>query len=427
LAFLGAVQLQWSGGALRFLQGSTALFSLHIQGIVVESACFMSWSTVFISALAAPLLVAAVLLLACLAVQAAPVVGAAVRCHSCAARLFTIESHSARRAALAAFISFLTLAYVEVSWQTLSVFDCTTVDGVSYLRDNVQIECGSAEWWRYAAFGVVAILAYVVGIAALLFTLSRRSNAAALFGSAYTALLPSMRWWLVGALVWRLCAVVVLRLLLDHTTAQVVLFTLLIVARITLVFVRPPYHDRRLMQQEAVQGAVALVVLMCGVAFYASSSSISDTGQNALFTLVVLAIAVHAVSVVYFVRVAWIDARLSQQLTAKASQSANAADEEDDNHAFAHEDYISGRSESDTTSVDGVRLAGVGALPSSSDAVSTASAVVGPGERALPPHSARSRAPSGVPLVGRSAGSARGSVSSALHERLLGDDDQGAL
>jgi hypothetical protein len=171
---------------------------------------------------------------------------------------------------------------------------------------------------------VLALAVYVAGIPALLMWLSRRSDAADLFGSTYTSLRASYRWWLVGSLLWRVAALLVLRLVLDFPTVQVCLFSAIITARIAFVLHWMPYERPTQRRQEAIQSALALLVLVAGVTFYAGGGQLNAATQDFLFMVVVVAVLVHMLNLVYFLRMAWLEHR-EVECTKRCSLSAAGA------------------------------------------------------------------------------------------------------
>jgi hypothetical protein len=102
------------------------------------------------------------------------------------------------------------------------------------------VECTSADsaWHSDLIAAVFGILLYVIGIPILLLLIIRYSTGISceiLLGTADTSLQPRHRWWLVGGLLWKLLVASVLRVLLTHTTVQIVLFSLLLFGRTSLL------------------------------------------------------------------------------------------------------------------------------------------------------------------------------------------------
>ncbi len=77
----------------------------------------------------------------------------------------------------------LFLAYPGVSLKVLRVFRCREVDGTHYLVADMRLQCFTGEWGGYAAYSLLVILVYVVGLPLTVFLIlfARRRT---LFGKA---------------------------------------------------------------------------------------------------------------------------------------------------------------------------------------------------------------------------------------------------
>ena len=291
LSFLALVDLHWSHGTALFLRTSTSLISLHVQGLSVESACFITYPAAFVAALVAPGAFAVLVAILSISKRGA-------RNDACRRRLSALLP-----VVLRALLSFLSLAYVEVAWQAWSVFDCTSIASSRRVREYVQLECGSGAWWQYAGPAIAAMMLYVGGVPLVLWALVRRSDTDELLGTAVTCLRTERRGWFVGQLLWRLAAMLTLRLFFGHTGVQCALLALLFAVRPLYVTVGAPYCDRRYLRQEQLHACLSAFVFACGVVSWACK--VSGSGEDALFVMVVLALCMHASCAAYFARYAW--------------------------------------------------------------------------------------------------------------------------
>jgi len=205
------------------------------------------------------------------------------------------------------FLSFLSFSYTFLAWEPISIFDCVNINGKPRLRDFVRVECYSGEWNSYLFTAILGMLLYPLGIVALIYWTLRRwdygdkPGAAAMLGSQVMAYRTGYRWWELVGLLWKLCMVLVLRLLLEYPTAQVVLFLLLLTARIVVQRLVQPFASPLNNRHETWLMGLTFAVMCIGVIFYAGNDSISTDGVRTLYVFAMLLIVTLLGSIVYFV------------------------------------------------------------------------------------------------------------------------------
>lgn len=177
VAFLRLVQLWWpasSRAALNIL----ALAVLNIEDIT-QTSCFISFDTQYWTTLAVPFAFATVLALT-------GAIYIALH-HTHHADILVDEGRNRRWVAVGlrlfaslgvrdwtsciilltqVMLSFLSFAYMFLSWQSLLLFDCIPLAGSdgTYVRDFVQLQCHSPEWYRKVIATIGGIVLYAVGI-----------------------------------------------------------------------------------------------------------------------------------------------------------------------------------------------------------------------------------------------------------------------
>jgi hypothetical protein len=114
-------------------------------------------------------------------------------------------------------------------------------------------------------------------------------------------------WWPVAELVWRLATTLVLRLLSDQLSLQVVLFALLLLARLTCVFVLRPYEADYNNREDEALALQSLVVLALGLVFYVGGGSdrMGVGASRAVLVCVVVTLVSMVCVVAYYVREAY--------------------------------------------------------------------------------------------------------------------------
>ena len=106
--------------------------------------------------------------------------------------LLAIATSCLRRAYVAApgiwtlHIWMLLVLYPSLCRRTLAIFDCVTLRGHSYLRDDIAQECYTGTWAAWVAVACVGIVVYCVGLPAAAYAVARRRN-------GYAALSESRR------------------------------------------------------------------------------------------------------------------------------------------------------------------------------------------------------------------------------------------
>ncbi len=357
LSFLSVVQLHWSSDAQQLMQlsGALAVFDARLRSL----QCLVSFQTTFTFILLSPLVLAGLLALSTLLVRGCTGCSAAggllARCiglkssgnvsasspepwspasstTSLTAAANSEDSwvnpsspvgssggssrpqlwHRFRLVALEALVSYLLFAYMFLSWESLVIFDCVAIAGAAgrRVREDVTLQCGEGS---YVAASLAGCALYIAGIPLLLYALlTRRSVLAAhLLGSSLKALRAECRWWIVGALLWRLAVVIALRMLLEHPPLQIALYAALLLLRAAYVSLRRPFESPLHNRQELVLSACSCTVLLIGCIFYSTHPSV--TGRHALFVLTAVAIGAMISSVAWFVWKTFREHRREQQ------------------------------------------------------------------------------------------------------------------
>jgi len=74
------------------------------------------------------------------------------------------------------FFFVMFLVYPRVSTMTLSLLNCSNVEGRHYLSVDFSIQCYDTRWYNYLVFDIFMILLYPIGFPAFLFYLLRRAQ-----------------------------------------------------------------------------------------------------------------------------------------------------------------------------------------------------------------------------------------------------------
>jgi hypothetical protein len=131
-----------------------------------------------------------------------------------------------------------------------------------------------------------------------------------LLSSQLSSLESNREWWLSFQLLWKLALVLVLRLLLSYTAAQLVLIASLLAVRLAGVLIWQPYRAQMHNREECAMSCLASLILICGGAFYSSGrDNISTGGENAPFAFVVCILISMLTIVAACTFKAWRDSR----------------------------------------------------------------------------------------------------------------------
>jgi hypothetical protein len=304
VSMLNLVKLQWPGGVLTVLSGmQLSLFKLDVlQG----AACFLSFKTTFYLALNLPFALALALLgvlgLSTLMTRehrggwlqkAWAYIGIRADDHFRRRGRFRIRALLVRT-----YLSFLSSSYSYLAWSSVQLFVCADIGaGGKRLRAFAEIVCYSSEWYSLFPSALMGLLLYVVGIPVLQLMMLRRfrwgehADSAAFLGYRVTGYKHGFRWWDSVDIVWRLSVALSIQLLMDNPTAQLTLFTLLIVARLAAQRRFRPFVETLNNLEEHVLQWLTLGVLACGVVFYAFKPKLNDKAQAFFFVLVITFLA----------------------------------------------------------------------------------------------------------------------------------------
>jgi len=362
LSFTRLIRLSWSTSASNVLS-ITSLTALNISALS-QSSCFVSYATSFAVTLGFPLLSGAIMLAAWGVVRLLPpppatITRSEVNVNDSSGDINSVfdasndmDSDAASQARLLppictwsglltrlsmwlrvrdrskytvllwrSWISLLIFSYPFVTWQILQIFDCETLAGESRLRENAAIICQSDEWWSYASFAILGLLLFIIGIPAALVYILLRVAEPERYLTSLASLSPNVRWWLVGQEMWKLAAVLTLRLWLNNPRGQVGIFAALLLLRILAVPFFQPHRERFHNIQEIVLAGCSIVVLIFGLVFYAVSS-LSQTQSRVLMAFMVVCIGVMGVVVAYC---AYHSAKLAVADAARAKREAKEA------------------------------------------------------------------------------------------------------
>mmetsp|Transcript_42067 Transcript_42067/g.134383 ORF Transcript_42067/g.134383 Transcript_42067/m.134383 type:complete len:851 (+) Transcript_42067:208-2760(+) len=188
-----------------------------------------------------------------------------------------------------AMLTFLHLGYLFISGAAVEMFDCwkNRGDGRYYLHAEPTIECyvSSGVWADMFPWGVVAVLAYPVGIlllfAGLLWNAKGRLQEKApenMIGFIYIRYRPS--WYAFELVVMlRKCGIAVLRALfsdasVSSTRRQAVAGMFLLFFSLIFQLYARPYDSRRLDRMETFSVASQFFVLFSGLVFLADENDI---------------------------------------------------------------------------------------------------------------------------------------------------------
>jgi hypothetical protein len=308
---LNLVELEWPGGVSTILSGmQLSLFKLDVlQG----AACFLSFKTTFYLALYFPFALAGTLLAVLgLSTQmtrelrwgwlqkAWASIGIRADDHFRHRGRFRIRALLVR-----SYLSFLSSSYSYLAWSSVQLFQCTDIGDNSgpRLYAFAEIVCYSSEWYSLFPSALLGLVLYVVGIPLLQLMMLRRfswgehEDAAAFLGYRVTGYKHGFRWWDSIDIVWRLCVALSIQLLMEHPTAQIVLFTALVGGRLAAQRHLRPFAESQNNVQEHMLQWLTLGVLACGVVFYSLNSRLSDAAQAFLYVMVIGFLLVIVLSV----------------------------------------------------------------------------------------------------------------------------------
>jgi len=207
------------------------------------------------------------------------------------------------------YLTFLSFSYTFLSLESLVVFDCVSLNGELLLRDFVAVRCYSEQWYRYLISSIFGMVCYLVGIPLLMGWLLHawqygdRPGAYQILGLQILAYRPGFRWWDVASLLWKLAVVLTLRFLIDHSTAQIVVFITLLLGRLLAQRLLTPYESSPNNREEGVMMSLTAGVVLCGVIFYGTSrtGAESDVLTEVLFVVAIALMAALVLCTLYFV------------------------------------------------------------------------------------------------------------------------------
>ncbi len=341
LSFTRLIHLSWSPSAASAIAAtSVSAFNLELFS---ETTCFISFDTQFWVILGFPVAFGVVLSMLRLGYSCVPRARqrgedepefgtGSPKWGQRLARYVTVTLRVADTSAMSALLcrsmlSVLVFSYPFLAWTVLQIFDCTSIAGVQSLRQNPAVVCGSRLWHRYATAAYVGAAVYVLGIPLLLFCVLRRSDAHRYLTSLCLFRLP-VRWWLLAQELWKLAAVLTLRLLLEYPKLQVTLFAGLLGARIIGTLFLRPHADKFHNREEQILASGSLAVLLVGVTFYLAGASLPDAVEKMLFALIVAAIFFMGVVVAGTAYYSVQRARVRGQQEEAAAAKAAASDDE---------------------------------------------------------------------------------------------------
>ena len=295
VGILAQANWEWSSESKAVL-GVFSLFNIDSQSIAAECS-LASFHTMYALSVLIPFL------FLCFVIG---VVVVARMCRRLVSFLSGLEHMGSRTLVDAVLFSLAPLLYIPIARASLILFDCSELPNGDIVLDvDNGVLCFDSAWWSVFPVGLVAVLAFVVGIPAYFgvtiwthrHTLYERSVTSR-FGSLYRHFRRKYYWGEIGNLGKRLAIVVVA---LFFSNRQLVQFGFLVtILLVSLVFgvSRQPYYVPLYNQVDARLTGVLVAILLLGAASYAERSS---TGTDSLLlagtiiaVLILVAVSVHA-------------------------------------------------------------------------------------------------------------------------------------
>jgi len=203
----------------------------------------------------------------------------------------------------------LFLIYPSISAHVFGLFDCVTIGNASYLMSDLSLECYDTRWQNNVWTGVIGIIAYPIGIPAVLAYLlwSRRYNlkdpgTRIWLGFMYEAYTTDMWWFELVDMVHKLLITSIVRFF--PVAAQLPLCLVIVLGYNGVILLKRPYvrNGDDILHQLA-QNELGLLLLTA----YIISSGYGNLGTAADIALSTILIAmVVGMFVAYVFRILWV-------------------------------------------------------------------------------------------------------------------------
>jgi hypothetical protein len=201
------------------------------------------------------------------------------------------------------FLFTLFLIYPTVSSIMVRLYACRTVEGVSYLTSDFDVQCTSKEWFSRAMLGIIFVVVYPIGIMFLfgwiLFENKERLHypeALIQFGFLYGAFNRENWWFEMADMMHKLFMTSILPLFPNTIVLQVGLVFLTI--HMCSILLNNPYARKGDDRLHLLAQTILFVLVLCGYVF--RSTMTLDENMDSVMSVVMIGMVIFLVSYVLF-------------------------------------------------------------------------------------------------------------------------------
>ncbi|KNC51686.1 uncharacterized protein AMSG_12101 [Thecamonas trahens ATCC 50062] len=204
---------------------------------------------------------------------------------------------------LNAFLTCLVLCYIVLTSAALSIFGCTRqADGTLTMNAEPAMTCKSKTWNNMVAVSVVALLLYGVGFPATVFWVLRtrryslwKEKNVIRYGLLYQRYLRKFYLYELVLIVRKFLFVFGKALFPGSPQAQIIwaMCTVLLGSGVQYMFA--PFRDWHINWLEQLHLVSAAFILMLGVVFDSTASSMSESGRTTLGIIIICIIVINIV------------------------------------------------------------------------------------------------------------------------------------
>ncbi|KNC55551.1 uncharacterized protein AMSG_01814 [Thecamonas trahens ATCC 50062] len=204
---------------------------------------------------------------------------------------------------LNAFLTCLVLCYIVLTSAALSIFGCTRqADGTLTMNAEPAMTCKSKTWNNMVAVSVVALLLYGVGFPATVFWVLRtrryslwKEKNVIRYGLLYQRYLRKFYLYELVLIVRKFLFVFGKALFPGSPQAQIIWAMCTVLLGSGVQYVLAPFRDRHINWLEQLHLVSAAFILMLGVVFDATASSMSESGRTTLGIIIICVIVINIV------------------------------------------------------------------------------------------------------------------------------------